>query len=386
MRDEARRLIEAIHRSSCSCVLATTGGGASAAAMLLAVPGASRTILEVHVPYAEDSFCSFLGKRPEGFCSAPTGIALAETAWARAAYLAPHGQCLGIGCTASLATDRPKRGEHRFFISIAGETAVSSHSLVLEKGTRSRFEEEDLLDAVLLNALAESLGLSDRLPLGLSAQETLQTSTVERGRLAKFMRDPAAVLCSGIDGRLSDSTPKPTVLIAGSFNPVHEAHWALARIATEHCGASAVFELSLANVDKPSLQLAEVLQRLAQFHGRGPIWLTHAPTFVEKARRFPNCTFVVGMDTAERIAAVRYYGDDEERCRRAAEELRSSGCRFLVAARADAAGCLRGLDDIELPECFGQLCTGIPKDQFHIALSSTELRKQAAARHASHED
>jgi hypothetical protein len=53
-------------------VLALAGGGATAAAQFLAVPGASRTILEVVVPFDETALAEFLGWRPEQFCSAET--------------------------------------------------------------------------------------------------------------------------------------------------------------------------------------------------------------------------------------------------------------------------------------------------------------------------
>src|SRR5258708_32220897 len=108
MDPDLNRLIHSVHQTSCSCVLAVTGGGSTAVSWLLGVRGASRTILEVQVPYAQESFCQFLGKRPDGFCTAATSVAMAELAWSRAMVLHPNGLCVGIGCTASLASDRPK--------------------------------------------------------------------------------------------------------------------------------------------------------------------------------------------------------------------------------------------------------------------------------------
>ena len=43
MDETTRKLIEALHGAPGRCVLAVTGGGASALAALLEVPGASRT-------------------------------------------------------------------------------------------------------------------------------------------------------------------------------------------------------------------------------------------------------------------------------------------------------------------------------------------------------
>src|ERR1700722_7629508 len=124
MDAEVKRLVAAIHQTSCSCVLAITGGGAPVAGWLLAEPGASRTILDIQIPYSEDSLSQFLGKRPASFCDATTSVDMCEAAWSRAMMGRAGGRCIGIGCTASLATSKPKRGDHRFFAAVAVEGVV----------------------------------------------------------------------------------------------------------------------------------------------------------------------------------------------------------------------------------------------------------------------
>src|SRR5262245_23141778 len=113
-----RQLIEALHQSPFQCVLALTGGGASAASLLLSVPGGSRTVLEVVVPYHDQASAEYLGQRPVNYCSAEVAAGLADRAFERAAWLAPRELVAGVGCTASLATDRPKRGDHRFYLAL----------------------------------------------------------------------------------------------------------------------------------------------------------------------------------------------------------------------------------------------------------------------------
>src|SRR5438445_478539 len=113
-----RLLIESLHRAPGRCVLALTGGGAGAAAMLLEVPGASRTILEVIVSYDDQALADFLGRRPEQACSPEAAREMAERAYSRARCLSPLGLVVGIGCTASLVTDRPKRGDHRLHVAV----------------------------------------------------------------------------------------------------------------------------------------------------------------------------------------------------------------------------------------------------------------------------
>src|SRR5262249_22136291 len=60
-------LITALHQSPCCYVMALTGGGTGVAAWLLSVPGGSRTVLEIAVPYVEEALCDYLGRRPESF-------------------------------------------------------------------------------------------------------------------------------------------------------------------------------------------------------------------------------------------------------------------------------------------------------------------------------
>src|SRR5438093_5579606 len=121
-------LIVALHAAPAKWVLALTGGGASAAGELLSVPGGSRTLLEIVVPYQELALAEYLGHRPASFCSEATGQVMARRALERARWLAPGEQVYGLGCTASLCSDRPKRGDHRVHVSTCGGEQLRSWS------------------------------------------------------------------------------------------------------------------------------------------------------------------------------------------------------------------------------------------------------------------
>ena len=133
----------------------------------------------------------------------------------------------------------------------------------------------------------------------------------------------------------------------------------------------------MTNVDKPPLAGNTVRQRLTQFAWKSSLELTRAPTFLEKSRLFPNATFVIGADTAERLVAPRYYGDDELRMHAALEEIGNSGGNFLVAVRIDAARRLRALSDIAVPHRYADLFTGIPEHRFRLDTSSSAIRARA---------
>jgi hypothetical protein len=168
------------------------------------------------------------------------------------------------------------------------------------------------------------------------------------------------------------SAPQPKVVLPGSFNPLHAGHIKLAEVASELLGHPTAFELSIVNADKPPIERAEVDRRLHQFGGR-LIWLTRAPTFLEKARLFPDAVFVVGADTAARILSPRYY--PETNLDLAINQLRGSGCRFLVAGRVDGSGLLLTLDDLPVSAAHRDLFSTIPTNVFRMDLSSTQLRR-----------
>ena len=375
-----RQLISAIHASGRKAALAITGGGSGAVGELLRVPGGSRLLIEAQIPYDALALSTFLGFAPAQACSADTAIAMARTARARAARLAPAGTDLvGLGVTAGLVSDRPRKGEHRFHIAFANSARIAHCTGVMAKGRRDRAAEEDLVSRAIVLWLAHACGIAAPSPRslldpdeGFAETDIATEDTVDQllaGKLDRVTAQP--------DGQMLLSAPQPLVLLPGSFNPVHTGHVLLARIAEELRQQPLAFEISVTNVDKPPLAGDTVRCRLAQFAWKSPVEVTRAPTFVEKSRLFPKTTFVIGADTAERLVAAKYYGDDEDRMHVALEEIAQSGSSFLVAVRIDAAKRVRALSDIVVPRRYADLFTEIPEHQFRFDTSSSEVRERA---------
>jgi hypothetical protein len=381
-----KQLISALHASGRKAALAITGGGSGAIGELLRVPGGSRLLIEAQVPYDERALAAFLGSAPAQACSADTAIAMAQSARARAARLAPAGADLvGLGATAALVSDRPRRGEHRFhiaFANTAGPNPTGAHcTCVLAKGRRDRAAEEDLVSRAIVLWLARACGVAAASPNSLidadehyaeAVYATTGVAAVDTiDRLLAGELDRVTVQS---DGQMTLSASVPRLLFPGSFNPLHEGHLLLARVAERLRQQPLAFEISVTNVDKPPLAGETVRQRLAQFAWKSPVELTRAPTFLEKSRLFPGTTFVIGADTAERLVAPKYYGDDEARMQDALEEIANSGSSFLVAVRIDAAGRVRALHDIPVPRRYADLFTEIPEHLFRVDTSSSEIR------------
>jgi hypothetical protein len=251
----------------------------------------------------------------------------------------------------------------------------------MAKGRRDRAAEEDLVAREIVLWLARACGIAAPSPRSLlDADEHFAEATVPTtDAIDQLVAGEVDRVTVQPDGQMLLSAPPPLVLLPGSFNPVHDGHVSLARVAEEFRQQPASFEISVTNVDKPPLAGETVRQRLAQFAWKSPVEVTRAPTFVEKSRLFPRTTFVIGADTAERLVAPKYYGDDEVRMQVALEEIANRGASFLVAVRIDAAGRVRGLNDIPIPRRYADLFTEIPEHRFRFDSSSSEIRTRGRA-------
>lgn len=369
--------------------MAIAGGGSGVLSGLLSQPGASRTMLEAVVPYCQSAMEDWLGGPVDQACSEPTARAMAMAAWTRACRLTPDGDphwLVGLGGTASLATDRPKRGPHRIHVATQTATITRSISLELQKGQRDRRQEERLATALILIALAEACEVETA-----GAQGDLDDLLLEGERLNRCeQRAPAEWTelllgqrqCVFVAPALSDASggmharAMPAVVLPGAFNPPHAGHCQMARVAQQHFGKPVAWELSIRNVDKGTLDFFEVARRVEavqKIDGESAIVLTAAATFREKAGLFPGCHFVVGVDTIARIADSRYYGGNRSQHKAAIDELAGLGCRFLVFGR-QLAGRFQTLGDLQFPDQLQALCDEMPAEEFRADISSTELR------------
>jgi len=376
MCESNEAFVELIHRAPRKFVLTMSGGGGCALAQLLAVPGASRTVLEAVVPYSSEAMVSFLGGRPDQFCSARTARAMAMVAFRRAALLDATSvdQVAGFACTASLATDRPKLGEHRAHFAVQTSTQTAFWSLPLEKDARTRHAEEQLVSAMALNILAETSGIGERISLELRPSESIESARAEAPpRLRDLFLGSTEAICEGRSAAKPGSAGR-RVIFPGEFNPLHVGHRRMAEVAEEILELPVEFEVSITNVEKPPLDYYEIDRRIKQFRPEQSLWLTRAPRFVDKCRLFPGATFVVGIDTLRRIASPRYYGNDAALFDSAINAITGRGNRFLVFGRNLGTGFV-GLRDLDIPQKLIDICREVGPQQFREDISSTAIRR-----------
>ena len=378
MKPEIRQMVQQIHDRPGRTMVVTAGAGTQALTWLLGVAGASRTLLEALVPYDESSFNDFLGQKPEQYVATETAGLLAGRAVSRAQRLW-HGPepVIGVACTATIVTDRPKLGQHRAHICAWAAEKIIHHSLHLHKGARNRKGEEGLVSRLLLNALAEAYGLEARLDLPLvsgdeyecnRAAVTTVTLQLLQGEIDHFLIEASGLLAPPIGG---------AALLCGAFNPLHQGHTALAEAAADMLGTEVVFELTAINADKPPMAEEQLLGRLLQFAGRYPVLVSAAPTFLAKARLLAGTTFVVGYDTAARILQPRFYGGGEGQMISALVEIREHGCSFLVAGRRDKQGKFHEANELSVPDSLQDLFRPLPGSRFRRDISSSEIRTKS---------
>ena len=368
--------IQNIHDSPTLAAFAVAGAGSSGIDWLLSVAGASRTVLEITVPYSEKSFTEYIGSQPGQTVSADAARSLACAAYGRALKLRSDARpVVGISCTATIATDRPKRGDHRGHVGLWTSEGWSVFSLTLEKGLRDRSGEEQLLSMLILKTLASACGIAESLELQLSSAERVEESGTRFDTpLDAFDDGHISSVAFATDGTSQGNAHHLGGVLSGSFNPLHEAHRELVSVASRTLGATVIYELSVTNVDKPPLENNVIRQRIDQFRDVGDLVITKAPVFYEKAQLFPGCAFVIGWDTMVRLVDPKYYGGDDAKMILALNQIRAAGCNFLVAGRLNETE-FRTLDQVNIPAIFQDMFQEIPESDFRSDISSSEIRQ-----------
>jgi hypothetical protein len=154
--DDITTQITAIHASPTRLVLVFAGAGSLGLAWLHAIAGSSRTILEAIDAYAPRSLADITDHLAAPAVSAATAQAMAAWAYRRAQTLSEgNWPLLGVGLTAAIRTDRPRRGADHAFLAIQSATTLSVEHLVLSQ--QSRLEQEIEVSRWLIEAIGRAV-------------------------------------------------------------------------------------------------------------------------------------------------------------------------------------------------------------------------------------
>lgn len=376
MNQSITSTIKALHDKPHVLTYNFAGAGVDALAWLHAVAGSSRTVLEAVDCYSPTSMQELLGFEPDKFVSATVSQTLAAKALARSKKLNQSGMpCLGLSCTASIATDYKKRGLHQACISVADNLGTSTYQLILEKGARNRDEEEALVSQLVIKVLADTchidmpaLNLRPNDKLSLTHQVNPLFEGLLKAEIAWLSISPEAQLKSG------DTLPQKAML-SGAFNPLHAGHITLSEQVAQQIGQPVSFELPLVNAEKAPIDLTIAMQRARQFIGKAEVLFSCAPLFYQKAEIFPQSIFVIGADTALRLVEPRFYDSSEEKMLASFDKIREKSCRFIVAGRLIKDEFI-DLSDIAIPKKIAGLFEALPEEDFRMDISSSQIRNR----------
>ena len=375
MNSDLEYSITRIHNSKTKLVMSVSGVGSQSINWLLNVPGASKTLIEATIPYSNESLNRYIGEVPSQYVSKTTALSMAKAAYMQGIQYGNHEMdIIGVSCTGAISTNRKRRGDNQAFVGLWGARLKYVAHLILEKGDRSRVEEEELVSSLIVQCIEEKLLGNSLLNVELNKLESVSVDETE------FSSD----LDSLVNGHISSITSLGTNLVgldksfkggilSGSFNPIHQGHIELSKIASDILEAPVAFEISVTNVDKPPLQADEIKKRVSQFERSETVILTCAPLFAEKSGIFQNSTFIIGNDTALRLVDPKYYDNDVQNMYTSLQKVKDNKCDFLVAGRLQNSE-FKTISDMAIPEAFISLFQGIPESQFRMDLSSSELR------------
>lgn len=366
------QLITAIHSQSRPTVITFAGAGSQALWWLHGIAGSSRTIVEAIDCYSPASMQSHIDYMPARFVSQQTAIDMAKSAYIRAIDLGYTNQPVGLSCTATIATDRLKKGEHGCWVALCDGQFVHSYGVILHKGLRDRVGEEALISEVMIRVLARHVDVAAHIDLALADDEQLdQHHDIYDDTLSQLLVGQHSIV-EYTQSTYQARTISNATILSGSFNPLHDGHRALLHTAISVTGKPGSFELSVINVDKPTIPYHVVRQRAIQFNTPS-LLLSRAPRFIDKAQLMPGSTFVLGYDTAIRLLDRKYYvnGNIDDMFR----QIANTGCTFLVAGRRMEGQPFQLFDVESVPTRWRHLFETLDEATFRYDISSSQIRQ-----------
>jgi len=260
--------------------ISATGAGAGLQNLLWQIPGASSFLIGASFPYSTTELESFVGHPLEKYCSEDVAIEMAMAAYTRAKVHAwgtgkTSTPCYGLGVTASVATNKIHRGDHRVHVAVFGSdnrVHTYTRTMVKQEGLPARIDDGRDVDEIALKILADAMGVSTN-------QKMTVTDLSDDEIMDRFILN-LPVFTAGWGIRRSkawwEEKSRPSrAILPGSFNPPHVGHFQMANRVNNLTSSTPVYQINVDSPHKGNLKAAEILSRVAAFVAakkERPIW------------------------------------------------------------------------------------------------------------------
>jgi nicotinic acid mononucleotide adenylyltransferase len=347
--------------------IAASGAGAGIQQAIWEVPGCSSFFVGAAFPYATEEVDAFLGFKPDRYASAETALDFAMAAYMHAAN-ASDGEPIGVGLVASVASLVEHRGDHRVHVAVMTKDRVLARDITLHKGSgaSNRAIDGGIADRAGLQALFVAAGISPN-------TDELFVDRTKEARQRFFLRPH--FIASG--ERIAEPPQEPgsgfgRTFFPGTFNPPHEGHFAMARAAK----GNVLFSITVDPPHKDPVSLGEMCRRAKLLEGHDRLFSQGDALYLDKAKRYPGASFLIGADAAIRMFDPKWTADSAA----LAWELVQHAVTFYVAPRRNEAGLVKDVSDVRklVPGSCAYIFRSLPSGIQDV--SSSAIRASAEAR------
>src|SRR5258708_3040546 len=149
-----------IKEAGVSIHVIATGAGSGIIQQLWEIPGSSTYLSGFSFPYSPEEQAELLGFAPEHYCSQEAAIDLASAAYMKA-YKFGGKKPVGLGITASVASEQIHHGDHRVHACIITDQHIwiRNYTFTKGKGIEARRLDGESCDDLGLFMIEEALGL-----------------------------------------------------------------------------------------------------------------------------------------------------------------------------------------------------------------------------------